>query len=338
VEGADDFALADLAALRGGVGSNTSRDDIDELLLIADAAVAQLVKGEERSFSLHDGGDAGFLGDCELSQEGGISGEGLGGSVFGGVDSGLVEAQDGGGAFASAEGQFHVAEHVDLHLGGHQNGGEISVRWDSVHALRAADDDDVSLSSGSPWVVLGSESDSALDKGHGSAIVELQGTNTTDEFPVRVHEFSLDGVEVRFFVDTFASESGQTEFVVLQSLCFVCLGDGGDESEKILSLVLVADVLLKDNNCVNSIDGVGHSLGVTDSNLASLGTSAAHALDRSLQHDAFNFGLFHVGGGGCASLLLHGWFALRLDLKDVVDAHVHEGSRVEIAEGGAESG
>jgi len=327
-----------LAALRGGVGGDTSRDDIDELLLIADAAVAQLVKREERAFSLHDGWDAGFLGNGELSQQRGITGEGFGGSVFGGVDSGSVETQNGRCTFASAEGQFHVTEHVDLRLGGHQDGGEISVRWDSVHALGAADNDDVSLGSSSPWVVLGRESDRTFDEVHRSAFSKVQRTNATDEFSVRVHEFSLDGMEVRFFVDSIASESGQTELVVLQSLCFVSLGDGRDKSEEIFSLVLVADVLFKDNNSVNSIDWAGDSLGVTDGDLTSFGTNAAHAVGGSLQHDSFKLSLLHVGGGGSASLLLHGCFALSLDLENVVDAHVHEGSRVQIAEGRAESG
>merc|ERR1719283_182718 len=98
-------------------------------------------------------------------------------------------------------------------------------------------------------------------------------------------------------------------------LSFVRLGDGGDESKKILSLVLVANVLFKDNNSVNSINWTGDSLGGTDGDFASFGANAAHAVGGSLQHDSFELSLLHVGGGGGASLLFHGGFALSLDLK-----------------------
>lgn len=50
--GAGDFALTDLAAVGGGGGGNASGDDVDEFLLVADAAVAQGVDGEVGAFSL----------------------------------------------------------------------------------------------------------------------------------------------------------------------------------------------------------------------------------------------------------------------------------------------
>ena len=58
-----------------------------------------------------------------------------------------------------------------------------------------------------------------------------------------------------------------------------------------------------------------------------------------LNHDSSESGLGHVGGDGGAGLLAHHLCesGVVLPLKDVVDAHVHVRSHVEVAEGGAES-
>ena len=68
-----------------------------------------------------------------------------------------------------------------------------SVRWDSVHALGAADNDDVSLGSGSPGVVLGRESDRAFDEIHRSPFSKVQRTNAADEFPERLMNEWMNG-------------------------------------------------------------------------------------------------------------------------------------------------
>ena len=58
-----------------------------------------------------------------------------------------------------------------------------------------------------------------------------------------------------------------------------------------------------------------------------------------LQDDSSDLGLFHVRGDGGASLLVHHLLSLGMVLpfEEVVDAHVHEGSRVNVAECGAKS-
>ena len=59
-----------------------------------------------------------------------------------------------------------------------------------------------------------------------------------------------------------------------------------------------------------------------------------------LQHDSLESGLGHVSVGGDAGLLGHHLlgFGVSLPFKDVVDAHVHERSHVEVAEGRAKDG
>jgi len=233
-EGAGEFALADLAAFGGGGGGDAAGDNVDELLLVADAAFAQGVDGEEGTLSLHDGGDAGFLGDGELGQESGITLEGLGGGVLGGEDARAVESQHVGGALATTEGQFQIAEHVNVHLGLAQHGAEVQV-WHSFRAGGARENDDGSLHAGSPGVSLGNELDGALNKVVGSLVGEFQSANATHEFPISVHDLAINGVNVGSGVNSRASESGQTEHVVFQALFLVSLLDGANKSKKVLS-------------------------------------------------------------------------------------------------------
>ena len=58
-----------------------------------------------------------------------------------------------------------------------------------------------------------------------------------------------------------------------------------------------------------------------------------------LQDDSSDLSLFHVCGDGGASLLVHHLLSLGMVLpfEDVIDTYVHEGSCVDVAEGGAKS-
>jgi len=340
VVGGDHLTLADLAAGRNGGGGDTFGDDLDQFLLLPDATGRERVDGEERSLSLHDHGDAGFLGDGELGEQSGVSGEGLDGGVFGGKDAGAVEAEDVGGAFASAEGEFQITEHVhvDLRLG--QSRNQIRGRGKSVLAAGAADNDDVSDDSGSPRVVVGGEGDGSLNVVHRRLLEELHGADTTDKFPARVHKVSFDGVEMGCIVHTRSSESGQTEEVMLQSFDLVGLFDVGDETEEVLSLVLVALILFEDDDGVDAGGGGGQLLSLADGHFLLGRANTGHAVGRSLQHDSSQLSFGDVGSDGSASFLEHhlGGFGVVLPFKDVVDAHVHEGCGIDVAEGRAEDG
>merc|ERR1719193_1585844 len=340
VVGGGDFTLADLAAGRHGGRGNASGDDADQFLLLANATGSERVDGEERALSLHDHGNAGFLGDGQLRQKGGVAGEILGGGVFGGEDAGAVEAEHVGGAFAPAERQFQVAEHVHVHVRLGQSRAQVRGRGEGGLAAGAADDDDVSDDSGSPGVIGSGESDGIFNVVHRRFLEELHGADTTDEFPASVHEISFDGVEVGCVMHTRASESGQTEEVMLQSFGLQGLFDVGDETEEVLPLVLVADVLLKDDDGVGAGRGRRNLLGHADANLSAGRADAGHAVGRSLQHDSSELSFGDVGGGGGARFLEHhvGGVGVVLPFEDVVDAHVHEGRGIEVAEGRAEDG
>jgi len=69
----DDFALADLAAIRDGSGGNPARDDLNEFLLLTNATGGPGVDGEEGAVHIHENGEAVFLGHGELSQERGVT-------------------------------------------------------------------------------------------------------------------------------------------------------------------------------------------------------------------------------------------------------------------------
>lgn len=53
-EGADDFALADLAGLGLGGSSDASRNNFDEFLLFSNSTGSPRIDGEERSFQIHE--------------------------------------------------------------------------------------------------------------------------------------------------------------------------------------------------------------------------------------------------------------------------------------------
>jgi len=169
---------------------------------------------------VHDGGDAGFLGDAELGEESGVSVERSRGGVFSDKDAGTVEAENVGGAFATAVREFEIAQHVKMHVRLAENDAEIG-GWFGRLAGGAADDDDVFLDTGSPRVVLGGEKDRTFDEVFRRLVSELERSDASDEFPVGVHEFSFDGVEMRVFVDSLSSKSRQTEKIVFQSFSLV---------------------------------------------------------------------------------------------------------------------
>jgi len=320
---------------RGGC-RDASGEDVEEFLLFADATGGEGVGREESSVVVHEGGDAGFLGDAELVEERGVSVERSRGGVFSDKDAGSVEAENVGGAFASAVRKLEIAQHVEMHVRLAENSAKIG-GWFGRLAGGAADDDDVLLDSRSPWVVLGGESDRTFDEVGGFLVSELERSDASDEFPVGVHEFSFDGVEMSFFVDSGSSESRQTEKIVFQSLILVRVLEVADQSEKILSSVLVADVLFEDDDGIDAHGGVDHFLAFADGHISSVDVFAGHAVGGSLQHDSSVLGLGHVSGNGGARFLEHPFLGVGVSLpfEDVVDADAHEGRRVDHAEGGA---
>ena len=57
----------------------------------------------------------------------------------------------------------------------------------------------------------------------------------------------------------------------------VSLLESADEAEEVLSLVLVADVLLDDDDGVDTFHGFGHLLNSADGHLLSFNGGAGHA-------------------------------------------------------------
>ena len=69
----------------------------------------------------------------------------------------------------------------------------------------------------------------------------------------------------------------------LLTFLHVGLLESADESKKILSLVLVADVFFDDDNSVNTLNSLGHLLDGTDMHILSLDGVAGHACSGGLR-------------------------------------------------------